>query len=102
MLAPPFRSVTLPVSQTRLPVPASRQTSSPEDRAENTCPPRRSAVEVLLRTRRDTALVSGQSTRAAGLRGSSLSISPPTSSKPWWQTGVDTASLLLVRSRFRQ
>src|SRR2546425_10983788 len=49
MLEPFFRSVTVFVCQTCLPVPASRQTSSPEVFAENTYSPRKQAVEVLLR-----------------------------------------------------
>ena len=64
--APFFRSVTVLVCQTCWPVPASRQTISPEDLAENTYPPRKRAVEVLLRILFEAVLVSGQSTEAVG------------------------------------
>jgi hypothetical protein len=58
-------------------------------------------VEVLLRIRRDAALVLGHRTEAAGLVGSNFSIRPPISSRPLWKTGVETASLLLVTSGSR-
>lgn len=62
MLAPFFRSVTLSVSQTCLPVLASRQMNSPDDFAENTWSPCNNAVEVLLKILREEAFVSGQRT----------------------------------------
>src|SRR5205809_4474208 len=102
MLEPFFRSVTVFVSQTCLPVPASRQTSSPEVLAENTKSPRTRAVEVLLRILFETALVSGQSTEAAGLSASSLNMRPAMSSRWSEKTGVDTAGSPGVRTCARQ
>jgi hypothetical protein len=45
----------------------------------------------LLRILRETALVSGQSTEAAGLPASSFNIRPLTSKRFWEKTGVETA-----------
>src|SRR5262249_17266148 len=84
-----------------LPVLASRQTSSPDDLAENTQSPRRSAVEVWLRILRAGAFDSGQSTFAAGFSESSWNIKPPISSRFLCATGVDTVYSLLVGSRCR-
>lgn len=53
---------------------------------------------MLLKTRLETALVSGQSTEAAGLLSSRANISPPTRSRPFTNTGVDTALSPGVRS----
>src|SRR5262249_27116723 len=102
MLAPPFRPVTLSVFQTSLPVPASRQTSSPDDRAEYTWSPHRTGVEVLLRILRATGFVPGQRTEAPGRPASSSSIRPLTSSGFWGKPGAATPSLLLVPTRSRQ
>src|SRR5262245_6605972 len=91
MLAPLPSFVTLSVSHTGLPVLASRHTSSPEDLAEKTWPPRIKPVEVTLRTLRDAAFESGHSTEAAGFSGSSFSIRPLMSSRFLWKAGVVTA-----------
>src|SRR5437899_2513394 len=98
MLEPVFRSVTVFVCQTSLPVPASRQTSSPEVFAENTYSARKRAVEVLLKTRFETAFVSGHSTEAAGLSASSFNMRPPINNRSPEKTGVDTAASPDVRS----
>src|SRR5437773_3728324 len=98
MLEPFFRSVTVFVCQTSLPVPASRQTSSPEVFAEKTYPPRKRAVEVLLKILFETARVSGQSTEAAGFSVSRFNMRPPISSRWPENTGVDTAASPDVRS----
>src|SRR5262245_31087339 len=102
MLAPFFRSVTWADSQTCLPVAASTQINSPDDRAVNRWPPRNSAVEVWLKILREGAFDFGQSTVAAGLSGSSWNIKPPTSNRPSRKAGVDTAYSPLVASLCRQ
>src|SRR6266849_6341395 len=96
MLAPFLRVVTVLVSQTCLPVAASRQTSSPDDLAEYTWSPRSKAVEVLLKTLRDGARFSGQSTEAAGLSASSFSMTPPSSNRWSAKTGVETTAAARV------
>src|SRR5881394_1142439 len=101
MLEPFLSSVTVFVCQTSLPVPASRQTSSPEIFAENTYSPRNRAVEVLLKTLFETAFDSGQSTEAAGVSVSSFNMRPPISSRWPEKTGVDTAMSPDVRSSSR-
>src|SRR2546427_9737287 len=98
MLEPVFRSVTVFVCQTSLPVPASRQTSSPEVFAENTYSPRKRAVEVLLKTRFETAFVSGHSTEAPGLSASSFNMRPPINNRTSAKTGVATTASRDVRS----
>jgi hypothetical protein len=102
MLAPLPGFVTLSVCHTRLPVAASRHTSSPEAFAENTWPPWIRPVEVTLRVLRETALVSGHSAEAAGFSGSSLSIRPLTSNRFLRKTGVVTASWAAVLIFSRQ
>src|SRR5690242_2134601 len=102
MLAPFFRPVTLADSQTCLPVAASTQINSPDERAVNRWPPRSSAVEVWLKILREGAFDFGQSTLAAGLSASSWNIKPPTSNRPLRNAGVDTAYSPLVVRRCRQ
>src|SRR5437660_378028 len=102
MLEPFFRSVTLDDSQTGAPVAASTHSNSPDDLAVYRWLPQSSAVEVWLKILRDGAFDFGQSTRAAGLSGSSCNIKPPTSKRFSLKTGVDTAYSPLVTSACRQ
>src|SRR5262245_58358203 len=102
MLAPLIRPVTLSDCQTCLPLVASRQTSSPDDLAENTWLAVNRAVEVWLRILREGAFDRGQRTVAAGLSEASSNIKPPINNRPSRNTGVDTAYSLLVTSCCRQ
>src|ERR1700730_15392461 len=102
MLTPIFRLFTLSDSRIFLPGTASTQINSPDDLAVNRWPPRNSAVEVWLKILREGAFDFGQSTWAAGLSGSGWNIKPPTSNRPSWKAGVDTAYSALVASPCRQ
>src|SRR5262245_23482397 len=102
MLAPFLEAVRLLVLQIWRPLAASRQTRSPHPLAVKINSPRSQGLEVLLNTRFDGVRISGQRKRAAGGSAATSTISPLTSKRLAWKTGVAAESLLLVTMGSRQ